>query len=32
MDQRMFSDVQGMPTFAEAAGRVLEQKRGGWRE
>ena len=23
--------VQGVPTFAEAAGRVLEQKRGGWR-
>ena len=23
--------VQGVPTFAEAAGHVLEQKRGGWR-
>ena len=23
--------VQGVPTFAEAAGRVLEQKRDGWR-
>ena len=23
--------VQGVPTFAEAAQRVLEQKRGGWR-
>ena len=23
--------VQGVPTFAEAARRVLEQKRGGWR-
>ena len=23
--------VQGVPTFAEAAERVLEQKRGGWR-
>ncbi len=23
--------VQGVPTFAEAAGRVLEQKQGGWR-
>ena len=23
--------AEGVPTFAEAAGRVLEQKRGGWR-
>ena len=23
--------VQGVPSFSEAAGRVLEQKRGGWR-
>ncbi len=23
--------VQGVPTFADAARRVLEQKRGGWR-
>ncbi len=23
--------VPGVPTFAEAADRVLEQKRGGWR-
>ena len=23
--------VQGVPTFAEAARRVVEQKRGGWR-
>ena len=23
--------VQGVPTFAEAARRVLDQKRGGWR-